>query len=555
VSAAALGAWLGGLVHCSGATSPPRTATGSPEAAATVSGRPAALALPRLESDAVLDSMVFPEGDRAGAIRAESLRWQPEFEVRLAALEAPSFAWGLVVDSALVASGARGTTELGAGQPVSTSTVYRIGSITKVFTALAILELRDHGQLSLDDPVLRWLPELGELVYPSSDSAPITLRQLLTHSSGLPRLGAVEYWTGDSPPSEAEFLATLRGFGLEQAPGLGESYSNLGASLLGPVVTHVSGRPFQEYLSEQLLKPLGMQHTVWDVGEVPAEQLARPHAMHEQRLERVSEWRQGAAAAAGGLYSSVEDLARWISFQLAAWPASSRPESSVLRRSSVREAHTLQVQDSFRARVGASGGLEARVRGSGLGWAVTQNCRFEHVVWHNGGTEGHSAVLYFLPDRGVGVVILANRADVDLDRPAQAFLEHLDDAQLLPRRRVQLVPEFRSRVEQALQLGQSFTKERYHQLFAPVFVHFVPDDAAQGLFQFFWSRFGSCTLGDAQSTGSRLSGRAELRCDGRSAWAEATLSAGRARELETFRISPEAPAAEAPQRCTTEAAR
>jgi CubicO group peptidase (beta-lactamase class C family) len=134
----------------------------------------------------------------------------------------PGLAFGIAIDGELAYAKGYGVTDLDAKTVPDPDTVYRIGSITKSFTALAILSLRDDGVLGLDDPLVKWIPEASGIVYPSRDSRPITLRQLLDHTSGLPR---------DFVPSsdEAAFVESLDGIALQFAPGTSWSYSNLGS--------------------------------------------------------------------------------------------------------------------------------------------------------------------------------------------------------------------------------------------------------------------------------------------------------------------------------------
>src|SRR5690606_11229156 len=132
------------------------------------------------------------------------------------------------------------------GLPVETDTVFGVGSISKTITALAILKLRDEGRLALDRPAAEILPELSRLSYPTADSPAITIRQLLTHTSGLPRMGNFPEYPS-TPPSRAEFLATLEGMALERPPGERRHYSNLGVQLLGPIVEAAAGVDHRTY--------------------------------------------------------------------------------------------------------------------------------------------------------------------------------------------------------------------------------------------------------------------------------------------------------------------
>ncbi len=156
----------------------------------------------------------------------------------------PGAAWAIVVDGELAHLGVAGTRRAGDDAPVDGDTVFRIASMTKSFTAMAILALRDEGKLSLDDPAERYVPELKGLTYPTSDSPRVTVRHLLSHAAGFPEDNP---W-GDQQlaATEEEFSAMMkRGIPFSNSPGLAYEYSNLGFAILGRIVVRVSGMPYQ----------------------------------------------------------------------------------------------------------------------------------------------------------------------------------------------------------------------------------------------------------------------------------------------------------------------
>lgn len=471
----------------------------------------------------------FNEPERVHKIRGAAEQLRGELEQELAAFKAPGLAWGLVVDGELLVSGVHGQTSLDGGAPVSADTVFRIGSVTKVFSALALLQLRDRGKLSLDAPVQAWVPELARVVYPSRDSPLITPRHLMTHRSGLPRLAGPDYSTAAQPPSEAQLLAALDGLELVGVPGLSDLYSNFGGSLMGPLITRASGTPFREYVTRELLLPLDMESTYWEASEVPAARLARPHDLGaDGALHVVPEWAMGAAAAAGGLYSSLNDLARFASFQLAAWPPADRPQHPVLRAASIRESQRFHSVDHLRLQSKEGQPPAASVSGSGLGWAVQQGCRFEHMVWHNGGTEGHAAAIYLLPARGVALIALANTDEAELDAPLGKYLSRLHDARVLPEREpeLRLTASFETKVNAALALGKDFSKEHYAQLFARDYVSSIPAEVFQPVVAGIYRELGECRVHAPLESRHDLWVGAALRCERGERAMEAVLSSG-----------------------------
>src|SRR5262249_21939050 len=147
-----------------------------------------------------------------------------------------------------------GVRDVASGAPVDPDTIFRIASMTKSFTALAILKLRDDGKLGLDEPAARYVPELTSLPYPTRDAPPITVRHLLSHGAGFPEDNP---W-GDRqlPLSNEAFRALLtKGISFSHAPGTDFEYSNLGFMILGRVVTRVSGVPYSEYVTKEILAP------------------------------------------------------------------------------------------------------------------------------------------------------------------------------------------------------------------------------------------------------------------------------------------------------------
>ncbi|WP_437603247.1 serine hydrolase domain-containing protein [Sorangium sp. So ce590] len=328
----------------------------------------------------------------------------------------PGFSIGIVVDGDLAYSRGFGLSDPAISTAPDADTVYRVGSITKTITATAVLQLRDQGKLSLDDPASRYFPELAKVVYPTADSPRITLRHLLTHSSGLPRLGRFDYSDSTREVTAAEVRAAVPGAVLEYVPGTKEVYSNFGFSLLGLVVERASGRRYRDYVSEKILAPLGMSSSVWDESAVPPGRLATGHVRKNGQLKPEPHWRFGASEAAGGLYASLRDLARYAAFQLSAYPPRSGEETGPLRRSSVREAHSAARPAHLSVEPASAEGryaVDARASWIGLAWHAHESCEEEEVVRHSGAVDGYSAWVELYPRAGVGLVLLSSSNDTD----------------------------------------------------------------------------------------------------------------------------------------------
>jgi CubicO group peptidase (beta-lactamase class C family) len=385
----------------------------------------------------------------------------------------PSVAVGVVIDGDLAYAKGFGAEDRTTNAKPDADTVYRIGSITKSFTALAVLSLRDEGALSIDDPLSRWIPEASGLVYPTRDSPPITLRQMLTHTSGLPRLGAFSYIGTDRGPTEAEVVKSLAGFALESAPGTRHAYSNLGFSLLGIAASHAARAPFREVVKKRLLAPLGMSSSVWDRSSVPAGRLATAHVKSPSgEVKPVEHWQLGDSEGSGGIYSSVRDMARYVALQLAAYPPRSAPESGPVKRSTVREAHFNAVKSGLRVRLNEAPRkgeslVDVSAYNYGYGWVVEQTCELDEIVWHNGGTEGYRANIAFLPGFGVGVIALINSAGASSEAVMDRALLALHKSGGLSRRTQKLPAKFDPVMKKLLDVYNTWDEAGYKAMLTP----------------------------------------------------------------------------------------
>jgi len=335
------------------------------------------------------------------------------FDDQFAARKPPGMVVALVVDGEVRWWKAWGDRDVGRHQAADVDSVFRVASLTKSFTATAVLQLRDAGKLSLDDPAEKYLPEIAQLPYPTRDSPRITSRQLLSHSAGFPEDNPWgDLQLGMSSDELARLLA--RGLSFSHAPGTSYEYSNTGFALLGRLVERASGQRLEDYVSARVLQPLGMTATVWKMQDVPAGRLAlgyghRASAPGPELAGGVREEPQlgdGAYAAMGGLYTSMRDLARYASFHLDAWPPRDDPESGPLRRASRREMQQAMRHVALTQVPGDP--LRARATGYGYGLGAHESCDFDRIVSHTGGLPGFGAVFVLLPERGIAFVGATN---------------------------------------------------------------------------------------------------------------------------------------------------
>lgn len=322
--------------------------------------------------------------------------------------------------------------------PATPDTVFGIASMTKSFTALSVLRLQEEGRLTVRDPVVRHLPEFR--TPEPRRTARITLEHLLTHSSGLPPLPSIYYTSGRSvardPPYDPRvarrvgidpahppidtyeglmgYLATAR-YRLLGPPGALFSYSNEGFGLLGAVIERASGRPYERFVEEEVLRPAGMAHTTFDTGimwrfpEVTT--LYSPNWVRPRGPLVASQewWEDTCLRAAGALRTNVNDLIRYLALFLS--------QGRVGRERIV-------TGDSLRAmlapRVPIQPGLFY-----GYGIAVRPDYHGRLLAFHDGGLKGVSSEFAVLPGARIGGVVLANAEGAPSPRVLRAGINQL----------------------------------------------------------------------------------------------------------------------------------
>lgn len=400
------------LLACGGDPPPPPQAPSPPVAtAAPVAAPPQAFAPDDYEH-------VFLDRDRRTKLASAFPAIDRMVDAHVSDKKLPGTVVGVVVDGDLVHTAASGVADVDTRAKADADTIYRIGSITKSFTALALLALRDEGALALDEPLARFIPEASGVVYPTRDTPPITLRQLLGHRSGLSRMGKYIALGEDHATTEEELLQSLPGAVLESAPGTEFSYSNFGYSLLGVVVARAAHKPLRDVVAARLLAPLGMTSTAWDTSTLPAARVATPYKRRaDGAVELARTPNLASTEGSGGLYSSVRDMARYAAFQLSAYPPRSDADTGPVRRSTLREAHGSALRSSplrVTVRDDAAPGdsaVKASSYAYGYAWGVGESCDIDRMVGHNGAIGGYASTLQTLPDRGVAVISLVNVFD------------------------------------------------------------------------------------------------------------------------------------------------
>ncbi len=262
-------------------------------------------------------------------------------------------------------------------------TMFRIGSITKQFTAAGILKLAERGKLSIDDPLTKFLPD-----YPTHGHE-ITLRHLLTHTSGVPNytdLGPVWEKLQAQALTDAELVALWKEKPLDFAPGEQWKYSNSGYYLLGMVIEKVSGKGYAEFLRETLFDPLKLTRTRYDSNEELILNRAQGYAFEQERFQNDGLLDMRQPGAAGGLISTAADLVRW---QIAL------VNGRVISKESYEEM-TLPFMLTHGKETNYGMGLQLELQAG------------KPCVWHGGGINGFNSVLLYFPDEKLSIAAISN---------------------------------------------------------------------------------------------------------------------------------------------------
>ncbi len=287
---------------------------------------------------------------------------------------------------------AYGATDRDGGRPVDGDTVFEIGSVTKVFTALLLADMVQRGEVKLDDPVASLLPVT--VTVPTRNDRSITLLDLATHTSGLPRMpenfAPADYANPYADYSVPQMYDFLSNYSLPREIGSEYEYSNLGAGLLGHALSLKAGKDYEALLTERVLQPLGLSHTRITLSPDMNQSLAIGH--DEGRMPTAN-WDMSTLAGAGALRSTVNDMLTFVEANLG------RPASGL--------SAAMELTHVARRAAGDMDGHPLQV---GLGWH-TLTVDGHDIVWHNGGTGGYRSFIGFDKAQQRGVVVLTNTAN------------------------------------------------------------------------------------------------------------------------------------------------
>ncbi len=367
----------------------------------------------------------------------------------------PGLVWAIMLDGRVVHTGALGYANLEKKIPASAvDTRFRIASMTKSFTALAILKLRDAGKLSLHDTVARHIPDFRHVTPLTADAPPVTIRHLLCMAAGFPE---------DNPWGDRQLAVSVEqlhaflrgGLSLSTTAGTTFEYSNLGYALLGQIVTNLAGEPYQRYITREILEPLEMRDTRWEFSEVPADKLALGYRWATDHWELEPLLHDGTYGAMGGLLTTIPDLARYVALHLSAWPTRNDPDTALVRRTSLREMHQPAIVSSLSTSAKTlSGEPNPQAVGYAFGLRWSLDSKRVVSVGHSGGLPGFGSNYQFFPDHGFAVISFANvtyaGAAAINSRVAAVLLEKA----ALPARKIPVSPILATRRQQVAELIQ-----------------------------------------------------------------------------------------------------
>ncbi|MCA9138813.1 MAG: beta-lactamase family protein [Planctomycetales bacterium] len=313
----------------------------------------------------------------------------------------PSLAVAIVRDGETVYGRAFGFEDIATSKPATLQTQYHVASVTKVFTASLAVMLQKQGVIVLDDPVAKYLPGNVAISASPETGATITLRQLASHTSGLPRdvpgpVQSVDAWYELEPQRLYDLLASVK---LESEPGEKERYSNLGFGLLGHALERAADKPLDRLVKEMICDPLQLDRT-----SIPIDDTIHPATGYDdsgRQREKKASFRERLAGS-GGLVTTAEDLAKFIAAQM---------QPGVFSSEMLQELHT---RTSL---------LSETLADTSLGWSFKFNDRLGPYPEKNGGRSNCSAWIGFVPDHNVGVIVVTNCGGPKVDPIGRILLE------------------------------------------------------------------------------------------------------------------------------------
>lgn len=307
-----------------------------------------------------------------------------------------------VLDSAFA-----GYADLESGRKASGATIWHWASITKTFTAIAIMQLRDRGRLSLDDPVLRHVPELSEVHNPFGPMSGVTIRHLLSHSSGF-RSGTWPYggdkpWHPFEPTRWSQLVAMMPYTEIQFPPGSKYQYSNPGYVYLGETIARLAGEDFEVYMQKNVLSPLGMTRSYYDVTpyHLVGDRANNYYVTGGKAVPNGLDFDTGITTSNGGLNAPLSDMARYLAFLLGGTADGRNGGDHPLSVTSLEEMWEPVV---------STGGAAGRKGSVGLGYFITEYPDGDRMIGHTGSQAAFRSLFWVHPTSRTAMIAVFNTA-------------------------------------------------------------------------------------------------------------------------------------------------
>ena len=410
--------------------------------------------------------------------------------------KAPSLAYGMTIGGKRIAAN-------------NSALPFRIASMSKSFTAATILLLRDRKKLQLDQPIADLVPELKNMPLPTSDSPVVTVRHLLTMSSGL---ATDDPWGDRHLDADHDYMQKLFANGgyFAEPPGTDFCYSNYGYAILGRAISNAANQPFQQFISKELWAPLGMSSTSWTA--------APHHATPHRRRDNVAvddgmlPLADGGFASMGGIWSTVDDLLIWANFMLNAFPARDGKDDGPLCRASRREMQ--QISRALK-RVSAPGLSQRNIFGGyGMGLRIFDDTKLGYLVSHSGGLPGYGSNMIWHPERQFALISLANITYAPMFDANFLACETLLREGLLPAPRICSTVPLQKHAEALIELLSNWNDDFAHKIFADNVMLDEPFDRRRLEFQIYSSFKGPFKCGEITAHNAASADAIMLDTDG-----------------------------------------
>lgn len=347
----------------------------------------------------ILFSIAFAQNSpiiKNSQVQAKITLFESWVEAQMKYYNLPGLTMGIIYDQELIWKKGFGFADLKKKTPVTPQSIFRIASITKLFTSTAIMQLRDAGKLRLDDPVKKYLPWF-KIKHRFPEAPDITIRHFLTHTSGIPGEAAFPYWTDRNFPTIEQIIKALPNQETIFPPETKFKYSNLAMALLGQIVVAASGEEYESYIQNHILKPLEMNSTSVILTDKEKNKSVTGYGLRLHKGERkIMPYTEAKGLTpAANMSSNVEDLAKFVSLQFRDGKAGG---NQILRGSTLKEMQRVHwLQPNWTS-------------GWGLGFSI-RKYGSRTLVGHGGWVAGNRTQIYFCPKEKIGVVVMSNSED------------------------------------------------------------------------------------------------------------------------------------------------